>query len=803
MDLTMGSGWPYGGATISLDQSAGRLRILKGTATAEERRIALPALGPGETLLAAFAGPAGGDYSAMTELTPRDNVVDIPAQIIGPAQVLFFVAGHTGMKVKRPALGAEGYVVDHQNAAAVGKFIQSVAQVEVSACGENPPHAIFCDSLESYGEDWTGEFLSEFQKRRGYDLRPLLPALAGEMGPKTREIRQDWGQTLTETFNDYFVRQMQAFAQSNNTMFRIQAYGTPSAGLYSYAYCDLPEGEGYQWHGFREVRYAASACHLLGVPVCSSETFTWIHSPVFRATPLDIKAEANQHFLQGMNQVICHGWPYTAAGVGFPGWSFYAAGVFDEFNPWFIVMPQITRYLQRVSFMLRQGSPANDVAMYLANSDAWADFTPGHISLSDGVGKCLGPAIVGRILDSGYNLDFFDDQMLAMRGRVDGGALAFGDLRFKIVILAGVQRIPLATLKSLEQFARNGGTLVATRRLPERAPGYLASEQHQQAVHEIVERLFHGPDAPAIFVADEAQLGEALGRRMQPDLKLEPAAPEVGFVHRHGDSSEIYFVANTGNQPRHVKATFRVEGMNPQFLDPMSGQTRPLEVVDRPAGGTTIALNLAPYDSTIIVWSRESPTTQPAPVAANPPASIDLSEDWSVQFGKDSPAVRMHKLRSWTDDAEHRNFSGVAVYSRKFSIEPAMLAGGGELWLTLGEPTPGLSEPPSRNGFRADLTPPVREAALVYVNGRLAGAVWCPPYRVEVSKLLSAGVNDLRIEVANTAVNFIAGHGFPNYDYDTLVRTFGRRFDPQDIGQLREPLPSGLMGPIVLSAAAN
>jgi hypothetical protein len=33
------------------------------------------------------------------------------------------------------------------------------------------------------------------------------------------------------------------------------------------------------------------------------------------AAPIDIKAESNLQFLNGVNQFLCHGWPYTAPGV--------------------------------------------------------------------------------------------------------------------------------------------------------------------------------------------------------------------------------------------------------------------------------------------------------------------------------------------------------------------------------------------------------------------------------------------------------------------------------------------------------
>ena len=56
---------------------------------------------------------------------------------------------------------------------------------------------------------------------------------------------------------------------------------------------DLPEGEGTQWKWLLHDALGTSANHLYGRPVTSSETWTWLHSPVFRATPLDMKAEAD------------------------------------------------------------------------------------------------------------------------------------------------------------------------------------------------------------------------------------------------------------------------------------------------------------------------------------------------------------------------------------------------------------------------------------------------------------------------------------------------------------------------------
>ena len=128
------------------------------------------------------------------------------------------------------------------------------------------------------------------------------------------------------------MQPMQAWAKEHKTRFRIQGYGIPPATIGSNQFADLTEGEGWQWKTVRASRWASSANHLWGRNITSSETWTWLHSPSFRATPLDMKAEADLHFLQGINQIIGHGWPYTGEGIEYPGWRLYAAANFNDKN---------------------------------------------------------------------------------------------------------------------------------------------------------------------------------------------------------------------------------------------------------------------------------------------------------------------------------------------------------------------------------------------------------------------------------------------------------------------------------------
>jgi hypothetical protein len=83
----------------------------------------------------------------------------------------------------------------------------------------------------------------------------------------------------------------------------------------------------------------------------------------------------------------------------------------------------------------------------------------------------------------------------------------------------------------------------------------------------------------------------------------------------------------------------------------------------------------------------------------------------------------------------------------------------------------------------------------VFVNGQRAGAVWCSPFEVEVTKFLKAGENTIRVVVANSALNAMAKGPLP--DYKALTAKYGERFQAQDM-QLVVPQPSGLLGKVML-----
>src|SRR5262245_12858439 len=116
-DLTLGSGWPYGGATVPVSQASARLRVERVAAAGSS--VPLPRMNAGETLIAAFAVDAQGGAREITDI--RNSAVSLPTDS-GATSVQFFISSRTGMRVKRPAVGAEGRVVNHLDRAALDSY---------------------------------------------------------------------------------------------------------------------------------------------------------------------------------------------------------------------------------------------------------------------------------------------------------------------------------------------------------------------------------------------------------------------------------------------------------------------------------------------------------------------------------------------------------------------------------------------------------------------------------------------------------------------------------------------------------
>lgn len=421
VDMNCGTGWPFGGPHISLDQAACK---------------------------AIF----------------KDSLVD-------GSPVYSVEIGRTQQKVKRAAPGGEGWVVDHFDRDAVHHYLDRFEQAFATS-GVPYPHTFFNDSYEVYKANWTPTLFDEFQKRRGYDLRTKLPELLGVVDDGN-QVLCDYRETLSDLLLENFTQQWVAWAHKHGVKVRNQAHGSPANLLDLYAAVDIPEIEGFGLSDFgikglrtdpgktkknfsdvSMLKYAPSAAHVTGKPLTSSETFTWL-TEHFRTSLSQMKPDLDLMFTCGVNHVYFHGSCYTPKDDPWPGWKFYASVDMSPTNSIWRDAPYLMQYIERCQSFLQLGQPDNDFLVYLPVRDMWHQRGPRNDDAKEASkdrrnGEDLlmqfdihtmdekAPQFIRSILtiDSlGYDCDYISDRQLA-KVRVENGMLVTeGHTRYRALII--------------------------------------------------------------------------------------------------------------------------------------------------------------------------------------------------------------------------------------------------------------------------------------------------------------------------------------------------------------------------------
>jgi len=747
IDLTPGTGWPYGGPWIKPELGGRMIRLRKASEP----------LQAGEELVERF-----GDQA----------VVSLP----------------TNMRVKRPALGGEGLAVNPYDPHSLARHLEAAGDPLLKATRNAGIRAFWCDSLEIYSSNWTGDFLNQFRQRRGFDLKPHLSLLFGESTPQARQVRHDYWQTLSESAADNFFRPLQQWCRDHDVKLRAEPYGQPPVSLGSFQYVDLPVGEHYEWKALNATRWSSSGGHLFGKNVVDAEAWTWIGQPNRFADSLEqIKVASDMHFVSGANSLMAVSYIHAPLAADRTYWQPYWGPVLNERQPWWPYFPILGRYVQRSSWVLQQGKPVADVGLYLPIDDVFAD-TPADRGLNlyfdvrerlhgkpmpeFGLKNALAAntRVVSTLISNGYSFDALDSATMP-RARVDDGRLKMGLDDFALVVLPNLQGMPLSDLEQLAVFVHSGGIVVATRRLPEIAYGLASTKEDTPKMARLIAKMFARTGygrGKAVLVKDEGEdFQAALLQLLPPDLGLSAADPDIAFVHRRLFDQDFYFVANFAEQDKTLAVRFKAKGKGIEVWDPVSG------LVSNEWAGQ---LHLGPYGSAIV---RVKPEANPHArnLRLGREQTIPIMGPWRVQVpGHD--AFEMKQLQPWTTRADLLHFSGAGAYTTSFTAEPRGKVA--RVVLDLGE---------------------VHEIATVRLNGKEAGVSWMRPYRLDVTALFKPGRNDVEVRVTNLLINEALGKAEP--DYRTVHKAFGQRFpDPTEWKEC-QPLPSGLTGPVTIRIAAE
>jgi len=655
-DLTLGSGWPYGGPFIPIELAAREARVLIQESVGPGRfswRLT-PELSEDENIIAAVAVPVlpTGQLDIQHSRVVTDQIRrhSTYGQLIGIGfdnwevppgtwRFLIIVDCPTGQQVKRPTLGMEGYVLDHFNRQAMDLFLEAAGdQVlnELKEVADPPFHSVFCDSLEVYGADWTPSLVKEFERRRGYALTPYLPALWQEAGPLTPHIRYDYHLTLSDLILENFFAPLADWARKHGMTARIQAHGAMGDVMQGYALAHIPEGEHIEGGDQYAVdtqhrRLASSAGHIYQKPVISAETYSWLRFPLFMVTLEMMKGNSDAQFLDGINQIVNQGYSYSPPQVGQPGWTFYASTVINHNNIWWRHYHYLTQYIQRVCAILQQGTAVNPVGVYVPLADVYAKFGIGGLNMDVEIERQLGTELLLELRRSGYDFDFLNDDALARLASVQAGTLRIGTGAYSVVIVPSVQYMPPESLERLLGFVQDGGFLMFAGRLPEAAPGVKDNNTRSARLSSLLNTLWGGnlPKVDdfvtcrkgAVFFSHHTST--VLGRLpavLPPDFKItqardssesarQRARENVGFLHRRSGDVDLYFISNISSFLQELRVQFSVGHKVAQRWNPESGEIDDTPVFNystlagSSSPATEVQVRLAPYESCFLVFS--------------------------------------------------------------------------------------------------------------------------------------------------------------------------------------------------------
>jgi len=577
----------------------------------------------------------------------------------------------SGRNVKRAAPGNAGKAINPYSARAMAFYLEHFDE-PFGREGVAMPRAMYHDSFEFRG-NWCKELPEEFRKRRGYDLAEHYAALFGKSDPDTgARIKSDYRETLSDLHLDY-LKVWVDWSASKGCGSRNQAHGSPSNLLDLYAASSIPETETFGATPFkmpgirREAdnvrrdtpqplinRMASSAAHVTGKPLVASESCTWVRNH-FRSALSQVKPEVDQLFLNGINHIFFHGTCYSPKDAAWPGWLFYASLQYNPRNAIWRDAPLLNAYITRCQSILQAGKPDNDVALYWPVYDIWHNQSGMQQMLTVHHPDWLTKSSCGRaatqLKAEGFGYDFISDRQLA----ADLGK------PYKALVVPRTGHMPLATLKVLLAMSAAGQPVIFLDALPADVPGFNKLE----ARRDELKRLLEGQDT---LVVTSATLKETLSKTA---VAREPMVDQgLDFIRRKHDAGYHYFVANMGAETVDGWVALGVDFAGAVIMDPRSAASGVA-----PRRGPSVYLQLRPGETRILRTFDSKETKGPVwPVLAACGDAITVEGEWKIRFVDGAPAlpadITTRELRSWTElgDAEAKRFAGTGRYAIEIDL---------------------------------------------------------------------------------------------------------------------------------------
>ena len=698
------------------------------------------------------------DYLRPTDVIPflmKGDIADIDLPE-GSWRILRM--GHTSTgHTNATAGGAKGLECDKFSKKAVEKQVDNWFGLFMKRPNHKAIQYLHVDSWECGSQNWSRNFAREFERRRGYDILPLLPIYAGVPMRGAEETLRDIRRTINELINEVFFATVAQKAREYGVQLSAESVAPTMVcdGMEHYRYVDMPMGE--YWLNSpthdkpNDMLDAISSAHVYGKNIVQAEGFTELRG-VWDETPASIKPLLDRNFALGMNRLFFHvnthnPWPGRKPGMTLDGIGLF----FQRDQTWFAEAKPFVDYITRCQTWLQKGRPVVDIAVYTGEEIPSRAFTPDRL-------VTMLPGLFGaeRVVSENKRLANVGQPMeeSPVGVRHSAGIL---DLKDWINPLHGYQYDSMnkdALTRWLEDMEDPKNYYIPRYHVLVIPQGIHISKETQQMIEKL--------RGYGITIIDKPYKENTLPN-LQPDAVLPDG---IAFTHRKNGSSHYYFLSNQTDSVRIFRAKFRIGHRISTIIDPVSDRLLSFHQ-EREGDYCCIDITLPKYGSLIAMsgvlftdtWTSSQHFSESRPIGDN--------QTWKITFRENGEEMITNQLFDWTqsDNDRIKYFSGHARYKTTFRMKKHDLEHC-TWWLQL---------------------PDVKDLAHIWLNGKDMGIVWTDPYMVELGKQLRSGKNILEIEVVNTWHNALRGMDAGKTPYEDIWTNAKYRSKGDEL------LPSGLL----------
>jgi len=679
---------------------------------------------------------------------------------------------------------ATGLEVDKLNRDAVQHYMDTYLDsyketVGADYMGKRGIRYVINDSWEAGSQNWTDNMIAQFTKLRGYDPRPWMPVLVGEVvesAEASDRFLWDFRKTIADLIANEHYGQLEATLHERGMGHYCESHEEGRAfvadGMEVKKFNEVPmsamwtqtPGVNKEQYGYNaDDRESASVAHIYGQNLVAAESLTAAAAP-WAWSPATLKPTADQEFLNGINRFVIHESAHQPLVGKAPGLTLGPFGQWfnrnetwaEEAGPW-------VKYLARTSFLLQQGHFGADlVYFYGEDSNLTAIFANKSPDVPPGYGVRLHQC---RRIDSRTDV-------------TDGRITTKSGMNYRVLGLDPYsQHMSLPVLRAIHKLVEEGAVVTGPK--PTDDPS-LADNPAE--FHKLNDELFGDGTGVHNISKGTVYAGQNLAEvfavlKVAPDFDYTKPETDTRllFVHRKLADGDLYFVNNRNDRDETLEASFRVTGKAPELWHPDTGKSESASynIAD---GRTTVPLHLEPWGTVFVVFRKSTKTMSRTLPKVTETQVAAVNGPWTVSFepGRGAPdSITLDKLISWSDstDSGVKYFSGAGTYTQTVQASADWFKKGAKLWIDLGD---------------------VKNLAEVTVNGKSLGIVWHTPYRVDATSVLKPGANEIAIKVINAWVNRLIGDQQPDA---TVKYTFA---DVKPYKANSSLLPSGLLGSVRL-----